>query len=87
MRAMEHLRGCVGWGLAGLAILLSPVALIFAIPLFVGFGLDVFELGQWPVALAFCVPLALALLHRTPHPPIAAFGRSRRRRRGARGSR
>ena len=31
MRSMKHLRRCATWGLAIVAILLSPVILIFAI--------------------------------------------------------
>ncbi|HVC54401.1 MAG TPA: hypothetical protein VND95_00505 [Stellaceae bacterium] len=47
------------------AIVLSPIVLIFALPMAVGIGLDVFSrAGEAPVALALCLPLAVLLLRR-----------------------
>ena len=52
-------------GLAVCAIHLSPVIVIFLIPLTIGIGLDIFELfGEAPFALALCAPLAFVLLRR-----------------------
>jgi uncharacterized membrane protein YvlD (DUF360 family) len=45
-------RTCRRWGLAVLAILVSPIILIFSIPLMIGLGLDMFDLyGKAPIAL------------------------------------
>jgi len=52
-------------GLAILSILLSPICVIFLIPLMIGLGLDIFDLyGEMPFALALCAPVALLLLRR-----------------------
>ena len=61
-------------------LLLSPILLIFAIPLLLGAGLDIFAMaGEGPVALAFCVPAALMLVHAmSPNAlrQVAAFSRT-----------
>jgi hypothetical protein len=60
---MNDTRTCARWGLAFLAILLSPIILIFAIPLAIGIGLDIFDrYGEAPIALALFAPVALVLL-------------------------
>jgi hypothetical protein len=60
---MDHAHTCAIWGLAVFAILLSPIILIFSIPLAIGIGVDVFELvGEAPLALALCAPAAFLLL-------------------------
>ncbi len=60
---MKNVRTCAAWELAVVAILLSPIVLIFAIPLAVGIGLDIFDLvGEGPVALALGGPAALLIL-------------------------
>ena len=49
---MTNSRTCTSWGLAILAILVSPIILIFSIPLMIGLGLDIFDLyGDAPIAL------------------------------------
>ena len=56
---------CTASDLAVSAILLSPIIVIFSIPLTIGIGLDVFELfGEAPFALALSTPLACVLLRR-----------------------
>lgn len=60
---MINSRTCTTWGLAVSAILLSPIIVIFLIPLTIGVGLDIFELmGEGPFALALCAPAAFVLL-------------------------
>ena len=62
---MTNSRTCTAWGLAGSAILLSPIIVIFLIPLTIGVGLDIFDLvGEVPFALALCAPAAFVLLRR-----------------------
>jgi len=75
---MTHLRNGLTWGLVVFAVLISPIVLIFSIPLAVGVGLDIFDLaGEGPVALALCAPLALAVLWRSlPRETIAQRVRS-----------
>jgi hypothetical protein len=64
---MNNLRICASWGLAALVILISPVLLIFAIPLAIGIGFDVFDVaGETPFALALCAPAAFVLLRLVP---------------------
>ncbi len=56
---------CTASDLAVSAILLSPIIVIFTIPLTIGIGLDVFELvGEEPFALALSTPLACVLMRR-----------------------
>ena len=60
---MNDTRTCAKWGLAVLAILLSPIILIFSIPLMIGIGLDIFDrYGEAPIVLALCAPVAFVLL-------------------------
>ena len=60
---MTNSRTCAAWGLAGSAVLLSPIMVIFLIPLMIGIGLDIFDLfGEAPFVLALCAPLAFVLL-------------------------
>jgi len=41
---MKHFRTCAGWGSGIVAILLSPIIVIFLIPLAIGIGVDIFDL-------------------------------------------
>jgi hypothetical protein len=60
---MTNSRICTAWGLGVSAILLSPIIVIFLIPLMIGVGLDVFDLfGEAPFALALCAPVAFVLM-------------------------
>jgi len=44
-------------------VLLSPIIVIFLVPLTIGIGLDVFgRFGEVPFGLALCAPLAFVLL-------------------------
>ncbi len=62
---MTNSRICTASGLAVSVIQLSPLIVIFLIPLTIGIGLDIFELfGEAPFALALCAPLAFVLLRR-----------------------
>jgi len=63
--ARKNIRSWTSWGLVVAAISLSPIALIFGIPLAVGAGLDIFHrIGEGPLALALCVPVAFWLLRK-----------------------
>src|SRR5260370_30754864 len=63
MRQMTNSRTCTAWGLAVSAVLLSPIIVIFLIPLTIGVGFDIFDLvGETPFALALCAPVAFVLL-------------------------
>ena len=60
---MTSSRTYTTWGLAVSAVMLSPIIVIFLIPLTIGLGLDIFEVfGKAPFALVLCTPLALVLL-------------------------
>ncbi len=60
---MANSHTCTAWGLAVSAVLLSPIIVIFLIPLTIGVGLDIFELiSEGPFALALCTPVAFVLL-------------------------
>ena len=49
--------------LAEALVLLSPVIVIFSLPLTIALGVDVFcQCGEAPFALALCAPLAFVLL-------------------------
>ena len=62
---MSRLHHCLSWGLALAAILLSPIVLIFALPLAIGAGLDIFgRAGETAVAAALCGPVAFWLFAR-----------------------
>ena len=62
---MTNSRICTASGLPVSAILLSPIIVIFLIPLTIGIGLDIFDLfGEAPFALALCTPIAFVLLRR-----------------------
>jgi hypothetical protein len=80
---MNNSRTYTGWGLAGLALLLSPIILIFSIPLAIGIGFDIFNLyGEAPFALALGAPGVFVLLRQVPlqaleHHLAAALLRSR----------
>lgn len=51
------------WSFLIFVVVLSPVALILAVPVAIGFGLDVFDLASEPIMVAvLCAPLALGLL-------------------------
>ena len=69
---MANSRTWTAWGLGVFAILLSPVIVIFSIPLAIGMGLDIFDLlGAGSFALALSAPLAFVLL-RLFSPPASA---------------
>lgn len=56
-------RSYATWDLAEAVVLLSPVIVIFSLPLTIGLGLDIFcQCGEAPFALALCAPLAFVLL-------------------------
>ena len=60
---MTNARTWSVWGLAATAILLSPIVVIFLIPLTIGVGFDIFDLiGETPFALALCAPAAFVVL-------------------------
>ncbi len=60
---MTNSRTSTASGLAVSAVMLSPLIVIFLIPLTIGIGLHMFErLGEGPFALVLCVPLAFVLL-------------------------
>ena len=60
---MNISRTCAAWGLVMVAILFSPIVVIFLIPLAIGVGFDVFELvGETPFVLLLCAPFAFVLL-------------------------
>ena len=68
---MKRFRMYATWGLAVVAILLSPIFLIFGIIAAVGIGLDIFDLvGEGPVALALSAPVIFVLLRRVPRQRI-----------------
>ncbi len=69
---MMKSRTCAVWDLAETIILLSPVIVIFSLPLTIGLGLDVFcQCGEAPFALALCAPLAFILLRLFSPPALA----------------
>jgi hypothetical protein len=60
---MKHLRLYVTWGLALLAVLLSPVIVILSLVVAIGIGLDIIDAtGEWPLALVLCAPGIFMLL-------------------------
>ncbi|HEV8679447.1 MAG TPA: hypothetical protein VGQ90_08745 [Stellaceae bacterium] len=60
---MKKVPACTSWGLVVAAVSLSPIVLIFGLPLSVGIGLDIFEhAGKGPFVLALSIPVAFALL-------------------------
>jgi hypothetical protein len=62
---MKKVSACASWALVVAAIFLSPIVLVFGLPLTVGIGLDIFDrFGEAPFVLALCVPIAFALLCR-----------------------
>jgi hypothetical protein len=62
---MKHVDDWACWSLLILAMVLSPVALILAVPIAIGFGLDIFELSSEPmIALVLCAPFGLGLVYR-----------------------
>jgi hypothetical protein len=59
---MTNSSTCAAWGLAVAAILVSPIIVIFLIPLTIGVGCDIFDLiGETPFALALCAPAVFVL--------------------------
>ena len=76
---MKRLRNCATWGFAVVCFVLSPIVLIFAIPLLVGAGLDIFAMaGEGPITVALCAPAVVVLLCMlTPaRRQVAAYRRS-----------
>jgi hypothetical protein len=60
---MKHFSDWTCWSLLIFALVLSPVALILAVPVAIGFGLDVFSLaGEQTMVAVLCAPLAVGLL-------------------------
>jgi hypothetical protein len=60
---MKKVSTCASWGLVVAAISLSPIVLIFGLPVAVGIGLDIFDrFGEAPFVLALCIPLVFALV-------------------------
>lgn len=60
---MNNARTCTNWGLAVLAILLSPIIVIFTVPLAIGVGFDILDsCGEAPFALLLLAPVAFVLL-------------------------
>jgi hypothetical protein len=51
-----------GWTAAVVVLLLSPMVLIFCVPLAIGSGIDIFAFGEGPLALALCAPALFVLL-------------------------
>lgn len=72
---MNVVRYCAGWGVAIAMLLLSPVVVIFSIPVAIGLGLDLFEMfGETPFVLAAGLPFAWIVLGKTlPTIPGAAL--------------
>jgi hypothetical protein len=68
---MDNVRTCTGWGLAIAAVVLSPIAVIFLIPLTIGIGLDIFELiGEVPFVLALCATAAFVVFRLVSPRPL-----------------
>jgi cell shape-determining protein MreD len=63
---MKRFRTYATWSVAVIAILLSPIFLIFAIIAVVGIGLDIFDLAGERLMLALSIPVAFLLLRRIP---------------------
>jgi len=62
---MNNSRTYTNWGLAVLVILLSPIIVIFTVPLAIGVGFDVLDsCGETPFAIALLAPVAFVLLRR-----------------------
>jgi hypothetical protein len=60
---MMKSRSYAAWALVEAIVLLSPIIVIFSIPVTIGCGVDVFDqCGEAPFALALCAPLAFVLL-------------------------
>lgn len=59
---MNNARTCTNWGLAVLTILLSPIIVIFTVPLAIGVGFDILDtVGEAPLAIALFAPVAFVL--------------------------
>ena len=72
---MKHVHIGPTLGLSIAAVILSPIVLIFSVPLAVGIGLDLFDwVGEMPMALALCGPGVFLLLRWVlPSPPARWF--------------
>ena len=71
MKIVAH---CAVWLLAFCAVLISPVILIFAVPLAIGIGADIVHYGAGPVAaVAMAATLASLMLWK---PPVRALVRN-----------
>lgn len=71
MKIVAH---CAVWFLAFCAVLVSPVILIFCVPLAIGVTADVWEMGAGPL-LAVLVASTLACLLASK-PPMRAFAKT-----------
>jgi hypothetical protein len=68
MPLMKSIHTCLGWGLGVVALLLSPIVVIFGTLLAAGIVLDIFDLaGGGPIALALCAPVVFLLVRRAAH--------------------
>ena len=62
---MKQVGDWTRWSFLILVVVLSPAAVILAVPVAIGFGLDVFDLASEPTIVAvLCAPLVLGLLWR-----------------------
>jgi hypothetical protein len=60
---MEHVNPTKGWATtAAVGLLLSPIILIFCIPLAISSGINIFVFGEAPLTLALCAPTLVVLL-------------------------
>ena len=79
---VTSVRACSSWGLAICAVLLSPILVVFLIPLTIGVGIDIFELigvARCAIALFASAALVLFLLKLSRTPGSSAPGGALRR--------
>jgi hypothetical protein len=80
---MKVLGHCAAWVLAFCAVLLSPLALIYGVPLAIGAGADIVALGGGPIAAILLASATVCLLlRRTPAPAVARAALRSARSRG-----
>jgi len=62
---MTNIGATARWGVAILAFLLSPLLVIFSVPLAIGFGIDVVDtFGGAPIAIALSLPGTALIVRR-----------------------
>src|SRR5947209_19539601 len=71
---MKFVAHCAAWVAAFCAVLVSPVALIFAVPFAIGLGSDVVAAGYAPVAAVLAAASLACLMLRNP--PLRASARA-----------